>query len=281
TPMHEKNGWTGDGLTALPAMSAAFDMRRMLRTWLTDQVDGQRSDGSLSVIAPNPGWGYEELSPAPEWTTLLPVLIDELATEYGDTDLVGEHGTAAARYLDYELSRRDGDGLIPSVLGDYLSPGTSGPAREDKRLTGTLFVARALRSFAHAIELGGTSALPAPSDLREQAGELEAAVNAVFLDAERGIYVSGNGEGYRQTSNALALECGSVPEQLAGTVAGNLAAHVRARGDHHDCGHIGVRFLLPVLSRHGYGDLALRVLENPTAPGWRAWLDAGNTTFME
>src|SRR5699024_448454 len=61
TPMHEKNGWTGDGLTALPAMSAAFDMRRMLRTWLTDQVDGQRSDGSLSVIAPNPGWGYEEL----------------------------------------------------------------------------------------------------------------------------------------------------------------------------------------------------------------------------
>src|SRR5699024_588975 len=48
-----------------------------------------------------------------------------------------------------------------------------------------------------------------------------------------------------------------------------------------DCGHIGVRFLLPVLSRHGYGDLALRVLENPTAPGWRAWLDAGNTTFME
>ncbi|WP_341854690.1 hypothetical protein [Brachybacterium sp. GPGPB12] len=37
----------------------------------------------------------------------------------------------------------------------------------------------------------------------------------------------------------------------------------------------------PVLSAHGHGALAWRVLSNPTAPGWRAWLEAGNSTFAE
>ena len=38
---------------------------------------------------------------------------------------------------------------------------------------------------------------------------------------------------------------------------------------------------LPVLSAHGHGALALRVLSTPTTPGWRAWLEAGNSTFAE
>src|SRR5699024_9760820 len=76
-----------------------------------------------------PGLGYEELSPAPEWTCLLPMLLDELATEYGELEPLMTHGLAAARYLEHELGRRDEDGLISGVLGDYLSPGSPGPAR--------------------------------------------------------------------------------------------------------------------------------------------------------
>src|SRR5699024_3581890 len=176
--------WTGDAHTALSAMTTSFDMRRMLRKWLADQVDGQREDGSLAVISPNPDWGYEELSPAPEWTCLLPELLDELVTEYGEVELVAEHGPAAARYLAYELRRRDEEGLISGVLGDYLTPGSPGPAPEDKRLSATLFVARALRALAHAQELAGTQdieGLPSPQSLRAEAATLEEAVNAVFL----------------------------------------------------------------------------------------------------
>lgn len=303
TPMHEKNGWTGDALTSLTTMFNSFDMRNMLNKWLLDQIDGQRADGSLPVISPSPGWGYDELSPAPEWTTLLPVLIDELATEYGETNLVTLHGRAAASYLNYELGRRDGDGLISSVLGDYLSPGTQGPAREDKRLTGTLYVARALRALAHAIEITETDgpshqlpsgnrgdtaqaqdralSMPTPRELHEEASSLEAAVNSQFLDTQRGLYTAGNNSEYRQTSNAVPLAFGIVPDDQIERVAENLIADVKRRGDHHDCGHIGVRYLLPVLSEHGHGDLALRVLTNRTAPGWRSWLESGNSTFME
>ncbi|GAA1490152.1 family 78 glycoside hydrolase catalytic domain [Brachybacterium sacelli] len=294
TPMHEKNGWTGDALTGLAAMSASFDLRAMLRKWVADQVDGQRADGSLSVIAPNPGWGYEELSPAPEWTCLLPVLLDELATEYGETDVALEHGAAAVAYLDHELGRRDQDGLISGVLGDYLTPGSPGPAPEDKRLTGTLFVAKGLRALAHAVELldvpdepddpdatRGPDGLPSPARLREDAATLETAVNTVFLDRERGVYRDPDSPAYRQTSNLLPLAFDIVPPEQIDAVLEHLVAEITARGDHHDCGHIGVRYLLPVLSAHGHGALALRVLSNPTAPGWRAWLEAGNSTFME
>jgi alpha-L-rhamnosidase len=288
TPSQEKNGWTGDALTALAAMTTGFDMRRMLRKWLDDQVDAQRPDGSLAVISPNPGWGYEELSPAPEWTCLLPVLLDEMVVEYGETDLVARHGEAAARYLSYELSRRDEDGLISGVLGDYLSPGSPGPAPEDKRLSGTLLVAHALHRLAHAIERAGAAEdLPTPGTLRAEADALEQAVNTVFLDTDRGLYrdpgtaAEPGTSTYRQTSNILPLAFGIVPPEQVDAVADNLVADVTARGDHHDCGHLGVRHLLPVLSAHGHGALALRVLSAPTAPGWKAWLEAGNSTFAE
>jgi alpha-L-rhamnosidase len=304
SPSQEKNGWTGDALTALAAMTTSFDLRRMLRKWLDDQVDAQRPDGSLAVISPNPGWGYEELSPAPEWTCLLPVLLDEMVREYGQTDLVALHGAAAARYLAHELGRRDADGLISSVLGDYLSPGSPGPAPEDRRLSGTLLVAHALRRLAHALEraeaagASGTSDaadaageclgdLPAPAALREQAAALEHAVNAVFLDPDRGVYRDPGASGepgtssYRQTSNVLPLALDAVPPEHVDAVVENLVADLAERREHHDCGHLGVRHLLPVLSRHGHGALALRVLSAPTAPGWRAWLEAGHSTFAE
>ncbi|MBB5832362.1 family 78 glycoside hydrolase catalytic domain [Brachybacterium aquaticum] len=292
SPSQEKNGWTGDALTALAAMTTSFDMRRMLRKWLDDQVDAQRPDGSLAVISPSPGWGYEELSPAPEWTCLLPMLLEEMVVEHGEADLVARHAPAAGRYLAHELGRRDGDGLIGGVLGDYLSPGSPGPAPEDRRLSATLHVARALRALAHALELAGEepaadgSALLDPAGLRAEAEALERAVNTVFLDPERGLYRdpdpdSPGSRAYRQTSNILPLAFDVVPAEHVDAVVAHLVEDIEARGDHHDCGHLGVRHLLPVLSRHGHGALALRVLENPTAPGWRAWLEAGNATLAE
>src|SRR5699024_4811757 len=165
-----------------------------------------------------------------------------------------------------------------------------GPGPEDRRLTATLCVAQALRALAHAAELtaggadGQLAGVPAPQRLREQAELLEQSVNRVFLDAERGCYRdpgSRGAAGYRQTSNLLPLAFGIVPPARVGAVVGNLVADIVARGDHHDCGHLGVRHLLPVLSAHGHGALAWRVLTAPGAPGWRDWLEAGNSTFME
>src|SRR5699024_11447474 len=110
---------------------------------------------------------------------------------------------------------------------------------------------------------------------------LEAAVNAVFLDSGRGVYRDPGSTVYRQTSNLLPLARGIVPSGQVEAVLAHLVEDIVSRGDHHDCGHLGVRHLLPVLSAHGHGALAWRVLTAPGAPGWRDWLEAGNSTFME
>ena len=128
TPTYEKNGWTGDTQTALPAILTSYDAERFLTKWLNDLRDAQRPDGWLPVIAPTPGWGFEGW-PSPEWTTVYPHLLSELVAEYGATALIDDHLGPVLASLRWELSRRDDDGLVDSVCGDYLSPGTRDPRR--------------------------------------------------------------------------------------------------------------------------------------------------------
>ena len=52
-------------------------------------------------------------------------------------------------------------------------------------------------------------------------------------------------------------------------------------GDHGTTGFIGVRYLLEVLADWGHADAAMRIVQNPTAPSWRAMLDTGATAITE
>lgn len=128
TPMYEKNGWTGDAQLGTPVMTYAFAMHRMLSKWLGDLADSQTDDGQLPVIVPSGGWGYGDLGPSPEWTTVYPFLIREFYRVYGDERAAREHWTTLTRYLDWELSRLR-DGLAVTALGDYLAPGYGGNPR--------------------------------------------------------------------------------------------------------------------------------------------------------
>lgn len=280
SPSYDKNGWTGDAQVWVHAMLTSFNMARFLSAWLDDMADAQLEDGRLPVIVPSPSWGYgpPESAPAPEWTTAYPYLLAEHVNEYGDLRLLERHYDRASRYLDHELSRRDDLGLIDSVMGDYLPPGTHGPAPEDHRLTATLFVARALRSLASVSLMAGRWE---HARLNRVADDLIRAVNAAFLDPSAGYYRSDRDDGYRQTHNVLPLAMGIVPAALRDTVIDSLLADIEARGGHHNCGHIGVRYLPGVLSEVGRSDLALAVLRNPTPPGWLPWLNEGNQTLAE
>lgn len=64
------------------------------------------------------------------------------------------------------------------------------------------------------------------------------------------------------------LYLGVVPaEHTAGVVAALVAA-IHNQTDHINCGIIGSRFLLDVLTKHGHGDLALTLATTKTCPGW-------------
>ena len=276
TPFFEKNGWTGDAQVGGPTMLATLDLARFFTKWLGDIRDSQAASGQLPVIVPSSGWGFTDLSPATEWPTVYPFLLRELYRSYGDDRLLHEHWESLTRYLAWELDRVE-DGLSVSVLGDWLPPGYgSGPAPEDRRLTGTAYLYRAVLAAAEIGDLIGQ-----PNDYRKAAAELADGLNRAFLDREAGRYRSADDPDYRQTSNAVPLAFGMVPDELVERVAANLAADVEARAFHLNTGCLGVGVLLPVLTAHGYGDAATKVALQRTYPSWGYWFDLGADTMWE
>lgn len=276
TPMYEKNGWTGDAQVAARVMSTTLDLRRLLPKWLRDMADAQWPDGRLPVIVPSPGWGYQDTLAAPEWTTAYPHLLREFYRCYGDERVVRRHWEGVARYLDWEWGRLV-DGLATTGLGDYLAPGTTGLPPEDRRLTATAYLARALTETAQLAPLAGAESRGPV--LTGRAQRLTDRLNAVFLDRHSGEYRVGTD--YRQTANAVPLAFDLVPKELRSQVAARLVQDVRARDWHLDTGNLGTQVLLPVLTRHGYAQDAFRVATQRTYPGWGAWLEQGADTMWE
>ncbi|WP_246257651.1 family 78 glycoside hydrolase catalytic domain [Amycolatopsis anabasis] len=278
TPMYEKNGWTGDAQLGIPTLTAAFGMARLLGKWAGDLADSQDEPGQLPVIVPSGGWGYAELAPAPEWTTVFPFLLRELYRWYGDDRLAAEHWPSLTKYLDWEIGRLR-DGLASTALGDFLPPGhPGGIPPEDTRLTATAFLYRALLAAAELGDLLGETGTAAR--YRATAAACKDAFNAEFL-GPAGHYRTGRDPGYRQTSNAIPLAFGLVPPGAEAAVAASLAADIRARGDHLDTGCLGTSVLLPVLTAHGHPDLAHALATQRTYPSWGYWADSGADTMWE
>ncbi|WP_168207418.1 alpha-L-rhamnosidase [Microlunatus elymi] len=276
TPVYEKNGWTGDAQVGTVSMLSLFDLRRVMIKWLDDLADAQRPDGAIPVIVPSGGWGFAELAPAPEWTTVYPHLLRELFRRTGDLDLVRRHWVTLIRYLDWELGKLV-DGCAVSALGDYLQPGTHGLGPDDSGVTASSFLIRALRDSAELALLIGEQ--PDHRRLLQAAQQVTDAMNAKFLDHERGQYVVG--PVYSQTSNAVPLVFGLVPGAYAPAVVEHLVADIAERDDHLNVGCIGANTVLKALTDHGHGDLALRVARQTSYPSWGYWFANGADTMWE
>ncbi|WP_020674285.1 family 78 glycoside hydrolase catalytic domain [Amycolatopsis nigrescens] len=279
TPLYEKNGWTGDAQLGAPTMAYAFGMARLFTKWIGDLADSERAPGQLPVIVPSGGWGYRELAPAPEWTTVFPFLAHEMYRWYGDERLAADHWPELTGYLDWEIGRLE-HGLAVTALGDYLPPGyPGGIPPEDTRLTATAYLHRAL---LHTAELADRLGQPdIASRYRSVAGECKNALNATFLDPAAGHYRTAKDPEYRQTSNAIPLAFGLVPPGAEASVVASLVADIRARGGHLNTGALGTSVLLPVLTAHGHAELAHTIAVQREYPSWAYWLDNGADTMWE
>ncbi|MET7596885.1 MULTISPECIES: family 78 glycoside hydrolase catalytic domain [unclassified Streptomyces] len=277
TPMYEKNGWTGDAQLGAPVMAYAFGVHRFLTKWLGDLADSQNGDGQLPVIVPSGGWGYGDLGPSPEWTTVYPFLVREMYRVYGDERLARDHWEPLTRYLDWEISRLE-DGLAVTALGDYLPPGYGGNPPEDTRLTATAYLYRALTGTAELADLLDDNDVSVR--YRKAADELKEAFNAAFLSPE-GHYRTAKDPGYRQTSNCVPLAFGLVPPGARASVVDSLLADIRGRGDHLNTGALGTSVLLRELSAQGHPEVAHAIATQRTYPGWGYWFEHGADTMWE
>jgi alpha-L-rhamnosidase len=276
TPMYEKNGWTGDAQLGAPVMMFAYGVPRFLTKWLTDLADSQTEAGQLPVIVPSGGWGYGQLGPSPEWTTVYPFILRQMYRIYGDDKLAAEHWSTLTRYLDWEIARLQNN-LAITALGDYLPPGYGGNPPEDTRLTATAYLHRALTSTAELGDLLGHGDVA--SRYRSTAQACKDALNATFL--QDGRYRTAKDPDYRQTSNAIPLMFGLVPPGSVSAVVANLVADIRARGDHLNTGALGTSVLLRALTANGHPEVAYAIATQRTYPSWGYWFDQGADTMWE
>ena len=262
----ERLGWTGD-IAAFSATSTFnFDTRGLLDKFADDLTDAQHSDGAFTDVAPDVTAGAGKAG----WGDAGVIVPYNLWQRYGDLQVVDQHFTAMARWVDY-LRSTAGSDLIRNqdTFGDWLNV-DDGTAND---LTSTAFFGWSARLVSRmAAATGRTSEAASYGALADQ---IAAAFTARFVAAD------GTVGGNSQTGYVLALAFGLVPSARQQAVADKLAAKVAARNGHLSVGFMGVENLLPVLAEHGHLDTAYQILRQPDYPGWGYMNSRGATTIWE
>jgi alpha-L-rhamnosidase len=104
----------------------------------------------------------------------------------------------------------------------------------------------------------------------------------MIRDAFNERYYHGDGR-YDQGSQA-ALAC-ALYQGLSGSyssaVVSTLVSAIEKNDNHLDCGILGTKYLLHALSDNGRSDVAYKIVNQHSFPGWGYWIDQGATTLWE
>jgi alpha-L-rhamnosidase len=266
-PHREKNGWTGDANYAVDLGLYNFDGITVYEKWLADHRDEQQPNGVLPNIIPTSGWGYDWAN-GPDWTCSLAVIPWAVYQFYGDSRLLADCYENIKRYTN-RITEIAPDGLTDWGLGDWVPVKT----KTVREYTSSIYYYRVVSILAQTARLfGNTADFTTYSALAEK---IKSAINHKYLNAETGIYGTGN-----QTELSTALMWDIVPDGLKSKVAANLARRVEADNRHLDVGLLGTKAILHALSENGYADLAYALASQDTYPSWGYWIAKDKATTL-
>jgi alpha-L-rhamnosidase len=278
TPVYEKNGWTGDAHLIAETANHSFDLLLFWEKWVQDIQDCQKPDGSIPLIVPASAWGWDH---APVWTSVYVLIPWYLYKHYGDRSVLEQHYNTMKAYVDWEISKLNADYTAHSVLGDWVPPGSKNwSPPEGSRLMATAYVYHILKTVSQIAEVAGSE-----SDVRQYshvAQKIEVSFHKNFFNRDKGIYETEIEAGYRQASNIIPLAFGLTPNEDKAEVIQHLMHDIiSVRDTHLNTGIIGTKYILPVLTDLGFGDIAYAIADQKTYPSWGFWLESGIQTLLE
>jgi alpha-L-rhamnosidase len=277
----ERHGWLGDAHLSAEEAVFNFDMAAFYSKFLEDIRLAQRDDGSLPDVVPP---YLPRLYPAdPAWSSAYATLVGLLWDHYGDKRLVARHYLHLMKYVDF--LEKSSDGLIVRKLGkygDWCPPGGIVPKKTPVELTSTWYFYHDVLILARLAAVLGRG-----EDVRRYerlAASILDAFNGEFLGETQyaAVRVSPVDTYPNQTSNALPLHLNMVPAEKKGRVlASLLQSVVRQQDGHVDTGILGTRYILDVLVDNGHPDVAYRMADHKSYPGWGYMLAEDATTLWE
>ncbi len=264
-PHRERFGYGGDLCATGEAFMMNYDMANFYAKEVRDWKDSALGDGMLTDTAPFVGIQYCGLG----WALAHPLVLRQLYQYYGNRQLVEEQYGVAQRWLDLETAKQP-TLIVTNGLSDHES---LAPAPAPALVT-PLFAASARTVGELASILGRSSEA---EKYQRLAANIQEAYRKSFLNPTNGQVGPGS-----QASQAFALYLNLVPEDQRRAVMQFLLDDLRGpRAQHLSTGIFGTKFMLDVLSREGYGDLATAIVSQKTFPGWGYMLENGATTLWE
>ena len=265
----ERLGWLADAQVFLPSAALNMDVAAFVTKWGDDILDAQSPEGAYPDVAPRLVF---ERDGAPAWADAGVIVPWTIYERYGDVQILERHWDAMERYVAY-LVRNNPDLLWKrrrnNDYGDWLSVGAETP----REVLATAYMAYDAQLMARiARVLGRLDRLEHYDALYR---DVAAAFNRAYVDDDAFI------EGDTQTVYLLALHMGLLPPELRARAAERLVAGIEANDWHLATGFAGVALLCPVLTEHGYADVAHRLLLTETFPSWGYSIRHGATTIWE
>ena len=273
-PHREKLGWLEQFHLMGPSLLYDWDLRAYLPKIARDIREAQTADGLVPDIAPEYvvfGGGFRD---SPEWGSTafqLPWLAWQW---YGDRAPLEATLPAMNHYRAYLNGRRE-HGLLTYGLGDWYDIGPRPPGYSQltpQGVTASALYYDDLRILERAARLLGRDA--DSHSVAGEAGALAAAFQAAFF--HDGTYATGS-----QTSLAMPLALGLVPDAARREVLEKLVADIRAHGNHTTAGDVGYRFVLRALLEGGRSDVVWDMATQDTPPSYAGQLARGATSLTE
>jgi alpha-L-rhamnosidase len=263
----ERMGWMGDAHVTAEEAMLNFDMAAFYTNFVRDIRDTQGADGTLTDTVPHK-YGSRPADPA--WGTAYPLICWYMYEQYGDRRILEENYDGLKKYVEFLRSKAPDNVLRYSYYGDWVAI-----ERTPGALVSDAYYYYDVQILAKIAALLGNSADAATY---KQLGEqIKEGFHREFYDAKRGVYANGT-----QTANTLALFLDLVPKEAQGAVSGSLFNDiVYAHDSHVTTGFIGIKYLMPLLTREGQADLAYDLTAKTSYPSWGYMIANGATTLWE
>lgn len=275
-PHREKLGWLEVTHLMGNSIRYNYDIHNMYVKIIDDMIESQLENGLVPDIAPEYVTFAGGFRDSPEWGSSAVILPWYIYSWYADRKPMERAWPMMKKYVDYLGSMAKG-GIVSHGLGDWCDLGPNPPG--ESQLTPKALTATAIYYYDLSV-LSQMGLLLGYSEdakmLADRALAVKQAFNAKFFNPQTHIIASGS-----QTSHAMPLVVGLVPDQEKKEVFKNLILAVERDGYALTPGDIGFHYLIQALQDAGAGDVIYKMNSREDVPGYGFQLKRGATSLTE
>ena len=263
----ERLGWTGDAQVFIKTASYNYDVLKFFKKWLDDIKAEQYESGAVPDFIPSIYPRKPRISTA--WADAVAICPWQCYLTYGDTEIIENLFEPVCKWVDYITKSTSKKNLWfgGKHYADWLELGGKygqfkGPTRDD--LVASAYYANSVNILVKMGKVLGRDV----SRYEELYKNIRKAFIKEFCDDFR-----------TQTEHIMALQFELTDKPQA--VADSLTSLIHKQGDMIQTGFVGTPYILHVLSRYGYSELAYTLLLRKEYPSWLYPISKGATTIWE